>query len=216
MVGCRADWERECAVVLRWEHSMKECGEVFGHGSAMTAGREEGWQTKVFGLAGIEGERGGLKQVLPGPTGSQMNVDAARGQADARADFEQTGAQGFDLGRAPGLRQLPTEQVDQVVGGGVQEETESVAQEAVTAEAVGAEAVLELLDAVLALAAIIVESEDRGGTAGAVGDQETQVGTGGGVLGLVADAALMRPSAGAMAEAGKAALGKLGAAIAAF
>src|SRR5258708_34935267 len=96
-----------------------------------------------------------------------------------RADFEQTGAQGFDLGRAPGLRQLPTEQVDQVVGGGVQEETESVAQEAVTAEAVGAEAVLELLDAVLALAAIIVESEDRGGTAGADGDYGKQVGSGG-------------------------------------
>src|SRR6266849_1321869 len=145
-----------------------------------------------------------------------MNVDTTGGLTDARADFEQTSTQGFDLGRAPGLRQLQTEQVDQVVGGGVQEETEGVGQEAVTAEAVGAEAILEFLDTVLALAAIIVESEDFGGTAGAVGDQETQVGAGGGVLGLVADAALMRPAAGAMAEAGKAALGKLGAAITAF
>ncbi len=187
-----------CAAVI----AKRKWAETFGHGSAVTAGRERDWQTEGWGLAGVDGVHSGLKQVLPGPAGGQMNVKAARGLADARADFEQTSAQGFDLGRAPGLRQLQTEQVDQVVGGGVQEETEGVGQEAVTAEAVGAEAVLELLDTVLALAAIIVKSEDFGGTAGAVGDQETQVGAGGGVLGLVADAALMEPSAGAMAEAG--------------
>jgi len=39
----------------------------------------------------------------------------------------------------------------------------------VTAQAVSAEAILELLDAVLALAAIVVESEDSRGAAGAVG-----------------------------------------------
>jgi len=88
----------------------------------------------------------------------------------------------------------------------VQEQAEGVGQEAVTAQAVGAESVLELLDAVLTLAAIVVESKDLRGTTGAVGNHEAQVGSGGGVFGLVADAALARPTAGTMAEAGKAAL----------
>ena len=84
------------------------------------------------------------------------------------------------------------------------------------AQAVGAEAILELLDAVLTLAAIIVESEDLGGATGAVSNYEAQVGTGGGVLGLVADAALPRPGTGAVAEAGETALRELGTAIAAL
>jgi hypothetical protein len=46
----------------------------------------------------------------------------------------------------------------------VQEQAEGVGQEAVTAQAVGAETVLELLDAALTLAAIVVESEDLRGT----------------------------------------------------
>jgi hypothetical protein len=57
-----------------------------------------------------------------------------------------------------------------------------------TAEAVGAEAVFQLFDAVLALATIIVESEELGGVPGVVGGQEPQVGTRCGVFGLVADA----------------------------
>ena len=96
----------------------------------------------------------------------------------------------------------------------MQQQAEGVGQEAVTAQAVGAEAVFELLDAVLTLAAIVVESEDLRGTTGAVGNHEAQVGSDGGVLGLVADAALARPTAGAMAEAGKAALRELRTAIA--
>jgi serine/threonine protein kinase len=74
-----------------------------------------------------------------------------------------------------------------------------------TAQAVGAEAVLEFLDAVLALAAIVVESENLGGATSAVSNHESQVSSSGGVFGLVADAALARPTAGAMTEAGKAA-----------
>src|SRR5256885_1250395 len=109
-----------------------------------------------------------------------------------------------------------TKEVDQVVSGAVQQQAKSIGQEAVTAQAVGAETVLELLDAVLTLAAVVVESEDLGGTSGAVGNHEAQVGSGGRVLGLVADAALTRPTTGAMAEAGKTALRHLGAAIAAF
>src|SRR6266496_4751073 len=96
-----------------------------------------------------------------------------------------------------------TKEVDQVVGGAVQQQAKSIGQEAVTAQAVGAETVLELLDAVLTLAAVVVESEDLGGTSGAVGNHEAQVGSGGRVLGLVADAALTRPTTGAMAEAGR-------------
>ena len=42
----------------------------------------------------------------------------------------------------------------------MQQQAEGVGQKAVAAQAVGAETVLELLDAVLALAAIVVESED--------------------------------------------------------
>jgi len=54
----------------------------------------------------------------------------------------------------------------------VQEQAESVSQEAMAAQAVGTETVLELLDAVLALAAIVVESKDLGTAARAVGNQE--------------------------------------------
>ncbi len=147
------------------------------------------------------------KPVLEGPAGSEVKANTAGGMANASADFEELSAQGFNLCGAPGQRQLQTEKVDQVVSGGVQQQAEGVGQEAVTAQAVGAEAVFELLDAILALPAIVVESEDPGGTSVAVGDQEAQVGSGSGVLSLVADAALARPTAGAMAEAGKAALG---------
>ena len=95
---------------------------------------------------------------------ARWKANAAGGVAYASADFEQLGAQGFDLGGAPRVGQLQTKEVDQVVRGGVQEQAESVGQKAVTAQAVGAKAVLELLDAVLALPAIVVESEDFGGT----------------------------------------------------
>ena len=90
------------------------------------------------------------------PTAGQVEADAAGGVAYASADFEELGAQGFDLGRAPRLRQLQAKEVDQVVSGGVQEQAEGVGQEAVTAQAVGAESVFEFFDAVLALAAIVV------------------------------------------------------------
>jgi hypothetical protein len=68
-------------------------------------------------------------------------------------------------------------------------QAEGVGQKAMTAQAVGAEAVFEFLNAVLALAAMVVESEDFGGTSGAVSNHEAQVGAGGRGFGLVADAA---------------------------
>jgi hypothetical protein len=72
----------------------------------------------------------------------------------------------------------------------MQEQTEGVGQEAVTAEPVGVKAVLELLDAVFAFAAIAVKDKDLASITGTVSDEEAQVSSSGSVLGLVADAAL--------------------------
>ena len=69
------------------------------------------------------------------------------------------------------------------------------------AQAVGAKTVFEFLDAVLTLATVVVESKDLRSAARSVGDQEAQVSAGGGVFSFVADAALARPTAGAMTEA---------------
>ena len=57
----------------------------------------------------------------------------------------------------------------------MQQQAEGIGQEAMTAEAVGRETVFELLDAVLALAAIIVKSKDVRRAAGAVGDKEARL-----------------------------------------
>jgi hypothetical protein len=135
-----------------------------------------------------------------------MEADAAGGVADASTDFEELGAQSFDLRRAPRLAQMQAKQIDQIVGEAVEQQAEGIGQKAMAAQAVGAEAVFEFLNAVLALAAIVIESKDFGGTSGAVRNYEAQVGAGGRVFGLVADAALTRPGAGAMRETGEAAL----------
>jgi len=145
-----------------------------------------------------------------------VNADATGGLAYTRTEFEELGTQGFDLGRAPGRRQVVTEEVDQVVGATVQKQAKRIGQKAMTAQAVGTEPVFELLDAVLTLAAIIVESEDLRSAAGTVGHNEPQVGSGCGVFGLVADATLMGPAERPVAEAGKTALRQLGVAIASF
>src|ERR1700732_19159 len=82
-------------------------------------------------------------------------------------------------------------------------------------EPVGIETVLELLNPVFTLPAIVVEVEDRTAAALEVGYQEAQVGTASGVFGLIADAALARPALATMRETGKGALGLPGATIAA-
>ena len=108
---------------------------------------------------------------LPGPARGQMNPDAARGLTDASADFEEPGAQSFDLYRAPRLRQLQkTKQIDQIVGEGMQQQAEGVGQKAVAAQAIGAETVLEFFDAILAFTAVVVKSEDLGSSTREVGD----------------------------------------------
>src|SRR6267378_2907474 len=92
-----------------------------------------------------------------------MNPDAAHSLTNASADFEEPGAQSFDLYRAPRLRQLQkTKQIDQIVGEGMQQQAEGVGQKAVAAQAIGAETVLEFFDAILAFTAVVVKSEDFG------------------------------------------------------
>ncbi len=142
-------------------------------------------------LAGVKRQGEFAEQRLPRPAGGQVDADAAGGLADASTDFEQASTQSFDLRRAPRQRKLQqTKQIDQVVGKAMQEQTEGVGQKTMAAEPVGTEAVLELLDAVLALAAIVVKRKDLGSVAGAVSDEEAEVGSCGGVLGLVTDATL--------------------------
>jgi len=169
------------------------------------------------GLTGVEGEREFAEQGLPGPARGQMNPDATRSLTNASADFEEPGAESFDLYRAPRFRQLQkTKQIDQVVGEGMQQQPEGVGQKAVAAQAVGAETVLEFFDAVLAFTAVVVKSEDLGSSARDIGDQEAQIGSDGGVFGLVADVSLARPGARAVAKAREAALRELRATITAL
>src|SRR5207247_2958825 len=59
-------------------------------------------------LAGVESQRRVVEQSLKRPASGEVNADAAGSLADAGTDFEQLGAQSFDLGRAPRLRQLVT------------------------------------------------------------------------------------------------------------
>src|SRR5690348_12077548 len=102
---------------LRW--GLRSSGTGYGLG-------------KVERLAGIEGQREFAEQRLKRPARSQVDADRARGLADAGADFEQAGAQRFDLRRTPLRRELEqAKQVDEVVGEAVQEQAESIGQKAV-------------------------------------------------------------------------------------
>jgi hypothetical protein len=48
-------------------------------------------------LAGVADERGRMEQLLKRPASSQVKADAAGGVAHTDTDFEQLGAQSFDL-----------------------------------------------------------------------------------------------------------------------
>src|SRR5207245_1423096 len=65
--------------------------------------------------AGVKRQRRVAEQSLKRPAGGQVNPDTASGLADASAEFEQAGAQSFDLRRAPRLRQMLAKQIDQIV-----------------------------------------------------------------------------------------------------
>lgn len=89
-------------------------------------------------LAGVQSQRRVAKQGLKRPGGGEVNVNTASRLTNAGADFEELGAQSFDLCRTPRQRQLLTEEVNQVVGGGVQQQAEGVGQETVATQTVGA------------------------------------------------------------------------------
>ena len=128
----------------------------FGQCSAGTAGDQWGGVNRSR-LPGVEGQGDVVEQRLKRPAAGQVEADAAGSLAHAGAEFEQACTQGFDLRRAPRLRELKPKQIDEVVGEAVQEQAEGIGQETVAAQPVSAEAVLELLDTVLALAPIVVE-----------------------------------------------------------
>jgi hypothetical protein len=51
----------------------------------------------------VERQRDLVEESLEGPAGGEVNANATSGLTDASADFEQLGAESFDLGRTPGL-----------------------------------------------------------------------------------------------------------------
>ena len=85
-----------------------------------------------MGSTAVDRERDGAKQTLEGPAGSEVDADTASGLANPCANFEQLGAQSFDLCRTPRLGQMMAEEVDQVVGCAVQKQAEGIGQEAMT------------------------------------------------------------------------------------
>jgi len=97
-----------------------------------------------------------------------VKANTAGSRAHPSADFEELSAQGFNLGGTPRERQLDAKEVNQVISGRVQEQAEGASQKTVAAQAIGAKAVFEFFDAILTLAAIVVESEDFGSKSGAV------------------------------------------------
>src|ERR1700684_765188 len=135
-----------------------------------------------------------------------MNADATSGFADARSDLEQLNAQRFDLCGAHRQRKLQAKQVDEVVGENVQQQAERIGSEEGAARAVSLTTILEFFNAFFAFPAIVIERKNGAAAAGQVGDQKTQVGTGSGVFGFVADAPLMRPGVSAIQKTGKGAL----------
>ena len=95
----------------------------------------------------------------------------------------------------------------------MEQQAEGIGSKAVAAQAVRSKAIFKLFNTVLTLATIVIEGKDGTAAAWQVGDQETQVGTGRGLFGLVADAPLMRPGVSAIAKAGKGALRLAGSTI---
>ena len=101
---------------------------------------------------------------------------------------------------------MQAKQVDQVIGETVEQQAEGIGPKAVAAQAVSGKAIFKLLNAVLTFPAIVIKRKNGRAATCQVGDQKTQVGTGRGVFGFVADAPLMRPGVSAIAKTGKGAL----------
>ena len=95
----------------------------------------------------------------------------------------------------------------------MEQQAECIGSKTVAAQAVSSKTIFELLNAVLTFPTIVIERKNGTAAARQVSDQETQVGTGCGMFGLVADAPLMRPGVGTIAKAGKGALRLAGSTI---
>src|SRR5271168_3446614 len=112
MCGGREDqelgWIREGAG-RRWKGTKLRRGQV-EEGFWARPGRGGRWKAEFGGQAlrssAVDSESDGAELVLKGPAAGEMEADATGGLADAGSDFEELGAQGFDLGGAPGLGQL--------------------------------------------------------------------------------------------------------------
>src|SRR5260370_6190395 len=104
-----------------------EEGWFFAQGSASTA--EEKWIREHGSvLAGVKSQCRVAKQSLKRPAGGEVNANAASRLTNAGADFEELGAQSFDLCRTPRLRQLLTEEVDHLVAGALPQQPQGSGQ----------------------------------------------------------------------------------------
>src|ERR1700685_589545 len=88
----------------------------------------------------------------------------------------------------------------------MEQQPENIGSKAVAAQAVGSKTIFELFNTVLTFPAIVIEGKNGMAGSWQVGDQETQIGTGLGMFGLVADAPRMRPGVSAIEKTGKGAL----------
>src|ERR1700682_4982702 len=161
-----------------WSTGVAKCcgGEMVGErdeqrASSATDGFPEIADSRRPGCSGaVQSTERSLKQSLKRPPAGQVDEDAARRTRDQGSELEQLAAQRFDLRALQTLGQTMAEQHDQIVSRRMQQQTKGIGQKAVTTQAVGGEAVLEFLDAVLAFAASMVESEDLLGRSAAVGN----------------------------------------------
>ena len=95
----------------------------------------------------------------------------------------------------------------------MEQQAERIGPKAVAAQAVSSKTIFELFNTVLTLPAIVIKGKNGTAAAWQVGDQETQVGSGLGMFGLVADAPLMRPGMSAIKKTGKGTLRLAGSTI---
>src|SRR2546422_9345991 len=77
-----------------------ECREPFFGQSSALDDSERASSTSGGRLRGVKAECDGLEETLKGPTAGQVDAHAASRLANAGAEFEQLGAESFDLGRA--------------------------------------------------------------------------------------------------------------------
>src|SRR3970040_1477047 len=106
----------------RFREGKTEAGGVPERGGRQGSPRSCSAEGDPSGLAGVERAADLAEERLKRTDAGAMAPDAASGLADARAEFEDTRAQRFDLRGAQGRRQAQPKQVDEVVREAVQEQ----------------------------------------------------------------------------------------------